>query len=178
MSDFWKIESASQNQTQNISNVNSIIQATKDLLSEKYPHIVDHKSIVTVSYEGGCDHVCFSNISFYGDKNEESITINAHRICLNAADGIRYILFEYKHGIEDIFYCKQEDLKKESIGPTHVARMKEKAQESLKNHIMCALGTMLPMPTIMGMSHEQVEESAEKITQYLLSNGYLKEDYV
>lgn len=176
MSDF-KIEAASNSKMRhNMSNVESIIAAARDLFSEKYPHIVND-NIANISYDECGGNVSFSDITFEA-WNGESIEITDRRVYLNTSDGVRYILLEYKNDIEDICYCTQEDLKKEPDGPTHVARLKEKAQESLYNHLMCALGTMLPTPTVMSISPDQVDESAKKITEYLLNNGYVKEDYV
>lgn len=177
MSNFWKISSASAESTRNTYCVAEIIDAARKLLSEKYPHIVNDDVIAEVSYEGCGDSVSFSTISFSTYDDSENITINSHRICLNAADGVRYLLFEYENGIDDIFYCEQEDLKKEPIGETGNAKMKAKTQESMYKHLMCALGTMLPLDTVMSMSPEQIDNSAKKIAEYLLSEGYVKEGY-
>ena len=176
MSDF-KIELASNSKMKHsMSNVETIISAARDLFSKKYHHIVND-NIANISYDECGGNISFSDITFES-WNGESIVITDRRVYLNAADGIQYILLEYKNDIEDICFYEQEDIKPIPNGPTHVARMKEKAHESLKNHLMCAIGTMLQMSTVVDMSPEQVEESAKKIAQYLMNNGYVKEDYV
>lgn len=173
----FAIEAASNRKTKHsMSNVNVIIDAAKTLFSEKYPHIIND-NIANISYEECGGNISFSDITFEA-WNGESIVITDRRVYLNAADGVQYILLEYENDIADICYYTQDDIKKEPNGPTHVARLKEKAQESLYNHLMCALGTMLPISTVMSMNPERVDESAKKIAQYLLSKGYVKEDYV
>ena len=171
------IEAATNRQMKSsMSNVGIIIDAAKALLSEKYPHIMND-NIANISYEECGGNISFSDITFEA-WNGERIEITDRRVYLNAADGVQYILLEYENDIEDICHCSQEDIKKEPNGPTHTARMKAKAQESIYNNLMCALGTMLPMSTVMNMSPEQVDESAKKIAQYLLTQGYVKEGYV
>jgi hypothetical protein len=173
----FAIEAASNRKMKHsMSNVNVIIDAAKTLFSEKYPHIIND-NIANISYEECGGNISFSDITFES-WNGESIVITDRRVYLNAADGVQYILLEYENDIEDICYYTKDDIKKEPNGPTNVARLKEKAQESLYNHLMCALGTMLPISTVMSMNPEQVDESAKKIAQYLISNGYVKEDYV
>lgn len=157
-----------------MSNVETIIEAARSLFSEKYPHIVND-NIANVSYDESDGNISFSDITFES-WNGESIVITHRRVYLNAADGVRYILLEYKNDIEDICYANQEDLKKEPNGPTHVAKMKDQTHKSLKNDLVCALGTRLP--GALNLDFEQVEDSAEKIAQYLLNRGYVKEDYV
>jgi hypothetical protein len=159
-----------------MSNVETIIESAKSLFSEKYPHIIsDH--IANISYEEYDGSISFSDITFES-WNGESIVITDRRVYLNAADGLQYILLEYENDIEDICFCEQEDIKLIPNGPTHVARMKAKAQKSLYNDMMCALGTMLPIDIVMSMSPEQVDKSAKKIVEYLMNSGYVKEDYV
>lgn len=170
----FEIETASNRKMKHgMSNVESIIEAARALFLEKYPHIVKD-SVATISYDECCGNTSFSDITFKA-WNGESIVITDRRVYLNAADDICYILLEYKNDIEDICFCEHGDIQKKPYGQTHSAKMNDKAQESLKNDLICALGTMLPMSTVVNMSSAQVGESAEKIAQYLLSNGYVKE---
>lgn len=173
----FAIEAASNRKMKySMANVNAIIDAVKELFSEKYPHIINN-NIANISYEECDGNISFSDITFEA-WDGESIVITDRRVYLNAADGIQYILLEYENDIEDICFCEQEDIKLIPNGPTHVARMKEKAQKSFYNNMMCALGTMLPIDIVMSMSPEQVDASAKKIVEYLLNSGYVKEDYV
>ena len=171
----FAIEAASDRKMRySMSNVNAIIDAVKELFSEKYPHIVKD-NIANISYEECDGNISFSDITFES-WNGESIVITDRRVYLNATDGIQYILLEYENDIEDICFYKQEDIKSIPNGPTHVAKMKGKAQESLENSLVCALGTMLP--GALKLDCDQVVDSAKKIAQYLLGKGYVKEDYV
>lgn len=155
-----------------LSNVETIIDAARNLFLEKYPHIVKD-SVATISYDECCKNASFSDITFKAC-NGESIVITDRRVYLNAEDGVCYILLEYKNDIEDICFFEQDDIQKKPYTQTHTAKMKESAHESMHDDLMCALGTMLPTSVIMNMNTEQIDESAKKIAEYLLSHGYVK----